>query len=162
MTVKKKNMVSRSFALFVAVVMCAMMVVPAFAGTYAERDWLQAVKPKEIIDLGYMEPGSDINTSGIDFFFVATLSSSGEFRVLLQRKGAFGMWFALNEESSFRTAGQCHDYKYDPIHGGRVFGQPNVLYWPTNEAGEYQIVLENPTIPQSIGLTKIKAWAYGS
>ncbi len=106
-----------------------------------------------------MNPGSNINTSGINVYFVATSPSSGEFRVLLQRKGALGTWWAIESgELAFRTAYQSHNHCRDPRNGGYVEGQPNHLYWPTNQPGEYRIVLLEATAPQATGFTRFETW----
>lgn len=78
-------------AIMAALMLCTIMTTAAFAKNLDDFTWLQGVGRK-VIDLGQMSPGSNINTSGIKFYCVATSSANGTYEVVLQRKGAFGIW----------------------------------------------------------------------
>ncbi len=112
---------------------------------------------RKVIDLGQMSPGSNINTSGIKFYCVATSPSNGTYEVVLQRKGFMGIWQNVGNRY---TCNQTSERKYDPRNGGYVNGQPSLLTWSTNQSGEYRIILENASAPQATGYTRVEAWAY--
>lgn len=127
-----------------------------FAANIGDFVWMQSTGRK-VIDLGYMSPGSDINASGIRFHCVASSSANGNFEVVLQRKGLFGIWQNVGNRY---TCGQTSERKYDPKYEDYVNGQPSLLNWATAESGEYRIILENATRPQSTTFTRVEAWAY--
>ena len=158
MTAKgRKTGAKRLFTAIMAVLMlCTVMTTTAFAKNINDFTWLQSTGRK-VIDLGQMIPGSNINTSGIKFYCVATSPSNGTYEVVLQRKGFMGIWQNVGNRY---TCNQTSERKYDPRNGGYVNGQPSLLTWSTNQSGEYRIILENASAPQATGYTRVEAWAY--
>lgn len=157
MTYTNKITHKHLFAIVLAViVLCSTMVTTAFAYDIENFTWLQSTGRK-VIDLGQMSPGSNINTSGIKFYCVATSPSDGTYEVVLQRKGFLGIWQNVGNRY---VCNQTSERKYDPRNGEYVYGQPSFLTWPTNETAEYRIILENATAPQATVYTRVEAWAY--
>lgn len=117
--------------------------------------WHQSISSK-VVSLGYMAPGSNINTSGVKFFAVATSPAEGSFDVILQRKG----WFGWENISTKRIGYQSSTLHYDPINYSNVYGSPFLCVWSVTGSGEYRVVLENPTNPQETVFTRVSAWAY--
>lgn len=153
----RKTGAKRLFTAIMAVLMlCTVMTTTAFAKNINDFTWLQSTGRK-VIDLGQMSPGSNINTSGIKFYCVATSPSNGTYEVVLQRKGFMGIWQNVGNRY---TCNQTSERKYDPRNGGYVNGQPSLLTWSTNQSGEYRIILENASAPQATGYTRVEAWAY--
>lgn len=153
----RKTGAKRLFTTIMAVLMlCTVMTTTAFAKNINDFTWLQSTGRK-VIDLGQMSPGSNINTSGIKFYCVATSPSNGTYEVVLQRKGFMGIWQNVGNRY---TCNQTSERKYDPRNGGYVNGQPSLLTWSTNQSGEYRIILENASAPQATGYTRVEAWAY--
>ncbi len=153
----RKTGAKRLFTAIMAVLMlCTVMTTTAFAKNINDFTWLQSTGRK-VIDLGQMNPGSNINTSGIKFYCVATSPSNGTYEVVLQRKGFMGIWQNVGNRY---TCNQTSERKYDPRNGGYVNGQPSLLTWSTNQSGEYRIILENASAPQATGYTRVEAWAY--
>lgn len=158
MTITKKGIGKRLLATLLAMMMlCATVTTTAFAKSINDFVWLQGPTSKYTINLGEMSPGSNINTSGIQFFFVATSSERGTFEVVLQHKGFLGIWQNVGNRY---TCNQNHDHLYDPRNGGYVEGQPSQLVWSTNQTGEYRIILENPSAPQVTSFSRVEVWAY--
>lgn len=156
-TTARKSGAKRLITAIMAVMMlCTIVTTTAFAKNISSFTWLQSTGRK-VIDLGQMSPGSNINTSGIKFYCVATSPSSGTYEVVLQRKGAFGIWQNVGNRY---TCSQHSENRTDPRNGGTVQGQPSLLSWPTNQSGEYRIILENASAPQATGYTRVEAWAY--
>ena len=134
----RKTGAKRLFTAIMAVLMlCTVMTTTAFAKNINDFTWLQSTGRK-VIDLGQMNPGSNINTSGIKFYCVATSPSNGTYEVVLQRKGFMGIWQNVGNRY---TCNQTSERKYDPRNGGYVNGQPSLLTWSTNQSGEYRIIL---------------------
>lgn len=159
MTLTKKSRVRKVFAaMLVVVLLCGAMATTAFAKSFTDKVWQQAVS-KMTIDLGYLEPGSNINTSGVKFYAIATSSESGTFDVVLQRQGFLGAWFAVG---SAGKGYQGSERKYDTRGDRYVYGAPFLCVWSTNQSGNYRIILENPTAPQETWLSGIEGWAYGT
>lgn len=77
-------------AIMAVLMLCTVMATTAFAKNISDFTWLQSTGRK-VIDLGQMNPGSNINTSGIKFYCVATSPSNGTYEVVLQRKGFMGL-----------------------------------------------------------------------
>ncbi len=143
-----------------AVVLMVFMSTPARAATnYPDFNWSQATT-KYTVYLGRLTPGSDINTSGVKFFAVATSPTAGEYSVVLQYKGAFGIYHNVDGNYGYRTGYQSSERRYDPVNGGYVYGQPNLWVWSTNKDTEYRVILEYPTAPQNTVFTRVQAWAY--
>lgn len=158
----KKRTGNRLFTAIIAVVMlCTLVATTAFAKNISNFTWLQSTS-KKTIELGQMYPGSNINTSGISYYFVATSPQYGEFSVVLQRKGFLGIWQNVDGNAAYRTAQQSSEWKYDPRNNEYVNEQVNLFSWPTNQSGEYRIIMENATAPQATVFTNVEAWAYGS
>lgn len=161
-------------AILVVMMTCAMMTTVAFARHYDDLVWLQlgrsywddkgvfhhCTTPK-YLELGELSPGSNINTSGITFYGVATSAAPGTFAVRLQRQGAFWVWSDV-PGSTARTVLQNSDLHTDPRNNTKVHGQPFSCTWSTNQSGKYRIVLEDATAPQELTLSSLEAWAYGS
>lgn len=156
MVIRKKTGKRLLATLFIIIMLCAVMATTAFAKNINNFTWFQGAG-RYIINLGEMSPGSNINTSGIRFFCVATSPSSGTYEVVLQRKGFLGIWQNVGNRY---TCSQGSELKYDPRNGGYVNGQPSLLVWSTNITGEYRIILENATVPQATVFTRVEAWAY--
>lgn len=154
---KRKTGVKRLFTAIMAVLMlCTVMATTAFAKNINDFTWMQSTGRK-VIDLGQMSPGTNINTSGIKFYCVAASPSGGAYEVVLQRKGAFGIWQNVGNRY---TCSQHSENRTDPRNGGTVQGQPSLLSWSTNQSGEYRIILENASAPQATVYTRVEAWAY--
>ncbi len=153
-TIKKRRQKLTTFIL--AVMLCLATSTTAFAKNINDFPWNQSLGRFEV-NIGQMTPGTNANTSGIKFYFVATSSENGTFQVVLQRKGALGIWQNVGNRY---TCSQTSERKYDSRNGGYVNGQPSLLTWPTNQSGEYRILLENASRPQQTGFTRVEAWAY--
>ncbi len=159
MTKSKKSGAKRILAaVLVAVMLCATMATTAFAVTNIRNfTWHQSLG-KTTVDLGELKPGSNSNTSGIKFYAIGSSPAYGEFDVMLQRQGFMGIWFNVYARKGY----QGSERKYDTETGTYVYGEPFLCVWPTNESGNYRVILENPTNPQETVFTGVKAWAYGS
>lgn len=155
---KRKTGVKRLFTAIMAVLMlCTVMATTAFAKNINDFTWMQSTGRK-VIDLGQMSPGTNINTSGIKFYCVATSPSNGTYQVVLQRKGFLGVWQNVGNRY---TCNQTSERKYDPRNGGYVNGQPSLLTWSTDQSGEYRIILENATAPQRHRQPVLHEWRHG-
>ena len=157
MTFVNKMVRNRFFVIaLVAIALCSAMATTVFAYSIEDFTWMQSTGRK-VINLGPMSPGTDINTSGIKFYCVATSSSNGTYEVVLQRKGFLGIWQNVGNRY---VCSQTSERMYDPRNEEYVNGQPSLLSWSTNETAEYRIILENATAPQETVYTQVEVWAY--
>lgn len=161
MTLLRQKPAKRVFAILVAVVLIFAMGTVVFAASISDFYWYQATGAK-YVNLGQLSVSSSPN-SGISCYFVATSPSDGQFRVVLQRNapilGVFDNWVNV-DDYAYRTASQTSSQKYDPRNGGYVYGQPNLFTWLTNTSGQYRIVLDNPTNPQTTVFTRVEFWTF--
>jgi len=82
MVIIKKTSKCLLATLFTIIMLRAVMTTTAFAKNINNFTWFQGAS-MYIIDLKEMSPGSNINTSGIRFFCVATSPSSGTYEGLI-------------------------------------------------------------------------------
>ncbi len=146
---------SRNTVVVSVLLLCAIVGTTAFAKNLSDFTWTQATGSKTIT-LGELYPGSNINSSGVKFYAVATAATNGTFDVVLQRQGFLGVWTTVGRA----TGSQSYENKTDPRNGGIVQGQPFMCTWPTTDSGNYRIILENTTSPQRVRFTRVEAWAY--
>lgn len=165
MTSATKKLGKRVLALVTAVMVCMSITVTAYANTADARikfwsriEWKQTLKQKEI-GLDYVTPPTNINTSGIRLHGIACSPNYGQFNVILQKQGFLGQWF---QHGNTYTVQQDSEYTYDPWSGTYVNGHPFSCSWPTNEPGNYRIVMFSPTNAQQISLLNVDVWVYGS
>lgn len=165
MTVAKKKLGKCLLTLMLVLLVCAPVTMTAFANTADARlhfwsriEWMQSLGQKEIA-LGNVVPPSNINTSGIRVYGIACSSNYGEFKVILQKQGAFGLWF---QHGNTYTVQQHSQIRYDPRSNTNVNGQPFCCTWSTNEKGNYRIVMFEPTQKQQTALLNVDVWVYGS
>lgn len=155
---RRKTGAKRLFATIMAALMlCTVMTMTASAKSFNNFVWHQSVIGRYIVDLGQMNPGPNINTSGIKFYCVATSPNNGTYEVVLQRKGFLGIWQNVGNRY---TCNQTSERKFDPRNNVYVHGQPSFLTWATNQSGEYRVILENASAPQETTFTSVEAWAY--
>lgn len=138
----------------VAAILCMMIPAVASAKTFNNRTWYQSLG-RTVIDIEQMTPGTNINTSGVKFYCVATSPSDGTFDVVLQRKGFMGIWQNVGGKYTGEQSSKTH---FDPRNGVNVQGSVNFMIWSTNQSGEYRVILENATAPQETVLSHIEAW----
>ena len=77
---------------------------------------------------------------------------------MLQRRGALGIWFNVDNKYGHRTAYQSSEIHYDPRNKGRVHGGINLLTWLADKSGEYRIIMEDPSAPQETVISRFEEW----
>ncbi len=155
----KKNAIKKILATALVTIMALAMTAIAFADINNDSfTWYQTSGGSYVTNSTTIIPGSNINTSGIEVFLVATspTGTSGTFTVTLQKQNWLGGW---SDVKSW-TANQSHATKYNNMTGTYVVGEPSLFLYSTTASGTYRIKLSNPSNPQQVQISYFYLFGY--